>query len=57
MEERADNDDTAAAAMVRRHVATVTPCPGLVDAIAEDAPANWLARADAHMLEGLLKIV
>ena len=53
--ERADDDNDAAA--VRRHVASVAPCPGLVDAIAEDAPANWLARADAHMLEGLLKIV
>ena len=53
--ERADDDATAA--MVRRHVASVAPCPGLVDAIAEDAPANWLARADAHILEGLLKDV
>ena len=53
--ERADDDTDAAA--VRRHVASVAPCPGLVDAISEDAPANWLARADAHMLEGLLKIV
>jgi len=53
--ERADDDD--AAAMVRRHVASVAPCPGLVNAIAEDAPANWLARADAHSLEAILKIV
>ena len=53
--ERADDDNDAAA--VRRHVASVAPCPGLVDAIAEDAPANWLARADAHMLEEILKIV
>ena len=52
--ERADDDDDAA---VRRHVASVAPCPGLVDAIAEDAPANWLARADAHALEAILKIV
>ena len=53
--ERADDDTDAAA--VRRHVASVAPCPGLVDAIAEHDPANWLARADAQMLEGLLKIV
>ena len=53
--ERADDDNDAAA--VRRHVASVAPCPGLVDAIAEDAPANWLARADAHALEAILKIV
>ena len=53
--ERADDDNDAAA--VRRHVASVAPCPGLVDAIAEDAPANWLARADAHALEALLKDV
>ena len=52
--ERADDDDAAA---VRRHVASVAPCPGLVDAIAEDAPANWLARADTHALEAILKIV
>ena len=52
--ERADDDDYAA---VRRHVASVAPCPGLVDAISEDAPANWLARADAHALEAILKIV
>ena len=53
--ERADDDTDAAA--VRRHVASVAPCPGLVDAIAEDAPANWLARADTHALEAILKIV
>ena len=53
--ERADDDTDAAA--VRRHVASVTPCPGLVDAIAEHDPANWLARADAHALEAILKIV
>ena len=53
--ERADDDTDAAA--VRRHVASVAPCPGLVDAIAEDGPANWLARADAHALEAILKIV
>ena len=53
--ERADDDTDAAA--VRRHAASVAPCPGLVDAIAEHDPANWLARADAKMLEGLLKIV
>jgi len=53
--ERADDDTDAAA--VRRHVASVAPCPGLVDAIAEDAPANWLARADTHALEALLKDV
>ena len=50
-------DDDAAAAMVRRHVASVALCPELVRAIAEDAPANWLARADTHALEALLKIV
>ena len=53
--ERADDDTDAAA--VRRHAASVAPCPGLVDAIAEDAPANWLARADTHALEALLKDV
>ena len=53
--ERADDDTDAAA--VRRHVASVAPCPGLVDAISEDAPANWLARADRHALEAILKIV
>ena len=53
--ERADDDNDAAA--VRRHVASVAPCPGLVDAISEDAPANWLARADTHSLEAILKIV
>ena len=53
--ERADDDTDAAA--VRRHVASVAPCPGLVDAIAEHDPANWLARADTHALEELLKIV
>ena len=52
--ERAENEDAAA---VRRHVASVAPCPELVRAIAEDAPANWLARADTHALEALLKIV
>ena len=51
--ERADDDNDAAA--VRRHVASVAPCPGLVDAISEDAPAKWLARADARALEALLK--
>ena len=53
--ERADDDNDAAA--VRRHVASVAPCPGLVDAISEHNPANWLARADAHALEALLKDV
>ena len=53
--ERADDDTDAAA--VRRHVASVAPCPGLVDAIAEHDPANWLARADAYALEAILKIV
>ncbi len=63
--ERADDD--AAAAMVRRHVASVAPCEELVRAIAldgpvsgacaTDPPAKWLARADAHMLEEILKIV
>lgn len=53
--ERADDDDDAAA--VRRHVASVAPCPELVRAIAADAPANWLARADALALEALLKDV
>ena len=54
---RADDDDYAAA--VRRHVASVAPCPGLVDAIAagDVAPEAWLARADPHALEALLKIV
>ena len=53
--ERADDDVDAI--VVRRHVASVAPCPELVDAISEDAPANWLARADAHALEAILKIV
>ena len=52
--ERAEEDDAAA---VRRHVASVAPSPELVRAIAEDAPANWLARADANALEALLKDV
>ncbi|CAH0377554.1 unnamed protein product [Pelagomonas calceolata] len=52
--ERADDDDAAA---VRRHVASVAPCPELVRAIAADAPATWLARADTHALEALLKDV
>ena len=55
--ERADDD--AAAAMVRRHVASVAPCPELVRAIAagDVAPEAWLARADTHALEALLKDV
>ena len=54
--ERADNNDDAA---VRRHVASVAPCPELVRAIAagDVAPDAWLARADAHALESLLKDV
>ena len=55
--ERADDDNDAAA--VRRHVASVAPCPELVRAIAagDVAPEAWLARADAHALEALLKDV
>ena len=55
--ERADDD--AAAAMVRRHVASVAPCPELVRAIAagDVAPEAWLAQADARALEALLKAV
>ena len=54
--ERADNNDDAA---VRRHVASVAPCPELVRAIAagDVAPEAWLARADTHALEALLKDV
>ena len=52
--ERAENEDAAA---VRRHVASVAPCPELVRAIAagDVAPEAWLARADARALEALLK--
>ena len=54
--ERADNNDDAA---VRRHVASVAPCPELVRAIAagDVAPEAWLAQADARALEALLKAV
>ena len=47
------------AAAVRRHVASVALCPELVRAIAagDVAPEAWLARADAHALEALLKDV
>ncbi len=55
--ERADDDGDAA--VVRRHVASVAPCPELVRAIAagDVAPEAWLARADTHALEALLKDV
>ena len=61
--ERADDD--AAAAMVRRHVASVAPCEELVRAIAADGPvsgacatdppASWLAQVDASALEAKLE--
>ncbi len=61
--ERADDD--AAAAMVRRHVASVAPCEELVRAIAADGPvsgacatdppAKWLAQVDASALEAKLE--
>ena len=61
--ERADND--AAAAMVRRHVASVALCEELLRAIAADGPvsgacatdppASWLAQVDASALEAKLE--